>query len=127
MISFKHHIILDKIDSWPDEILALVTINYSSLKGFLKEEHRIDKSAREDLSIRYNRPHNIHQEKWKNTIYEMERVLKKHLIVGIHCTKLIDYEIADIRQNGLRPLSKDFTIKRDTVLKFKFFPNYFSR
>lgn len=112
MISFNSHIILDKIDSWPDEIVRQIKSNESSLKGFLVEEHRIDKLAREDMSVRYNRPQNIHKDKWTDTIDKIEEILKDYSIVGIHSTKLLETEINDIQQNGLKPLSKEFANQR---------------
>lgn len=112
MISFNNHMILDKIDSWPEEVLGLIKTNESSLKGFFEEEHRIDKLSREDMSVRYNRPQNIYQEKWVKTINTIEEILKDYSIVGIHSTKLLDAEIRDIEQNGLRPLSKEFANQR---------------
>jgi len=112
MINFDKHIILDKINSWPDEVLEQIKNNESSLKGFFIEEHRIDKLAREDTSVRYNRPQNIHQEKWMSTIDKIEEILKNYSIVGIHCTKLLEPEINEIQQNGLKPLSKEFANQR---------------
>src|SRR5690606_4814435 len=112
MISFDNHIILDNFDSWPKEVLELVKANESSLKGFFEEEHRINRLARKDMSIRYNKPQNIHQDKWRNTINKIEEILEDYSIVGIHSTKLLDNEIKDILLNGLRPLSKEFAIQR---------------
>jgi hypothetical protein len=112
MINFKNHIIFDKIDSWPNEMLRLIKDNENSLKGFLEEEHCIDKLARENVSLRYNRPENIYQEKWDFTIDKIETLLRKHLIVGIHCTKLLDWEIEDVEKNGLKPLDSNFANKR---------------
>jgi hypothetical protein len=56
MINFDNHIILDKFDSWPKEILSLVKTNESSLKGFFEEERRIDRLAKKDMSLISNRP-----------------------------------------------------------------------
>lgn len=112
MIDFNTHIILDKIDSWPDEVLELIKTNESFLKGFFAEEHRIDKLAKEDMFVRYNRPQNIHLDKWINTIDKIESILKDYSIVGIHATKLLEDEINDIKKNGLKPLSKDFANQR---------------
>lgn len=112
MISFKNHIIFDDIESWPSEMLNLIQNNESFLKGFFKEEHRIDKLAREDVMLRYNRPENIYREKWDFIINEIEDVLKQHSIIGIHCTKLLDWEIEDIEEYGLKPLDRTFANQR---------------
>jgi hypothetical protein len=112
MINFKNHIIFDVIESWPSEMLDLIRENENSLKGFFEEEHRIDKLAREDVALRYNRPENIYREKWDAIINEIETVLKQHSIIGIHCTKLLDWEIEDVEKNGLKPLDRTFANQR---------------
>lgn len=112
MINFENHIIFDNIDSWPKEMLDLIRENEKSLKGFFEEEHRIERLAREDVALRYNRPENIYREKWDLIINEIETVLKQHSIIGIHCTKLLDWEIEDVEKKGLRPLSRTFANQR---------------
>lgn len=112
MIDIKNHIILDKLESWPNKVLKLIKDSENELQGFFREEHRIDKLGRNDLSVRYNRPHNIYSEEWNRITTSIEEILKEYLIVGIHCTKLMDYEISDIINNGLRPLNKDFANQR---------------
>jgi hypothetical protein len=112
MLQFENHIIFDDIESWPGEMLRLLRENEISLKGFFEEEHRIDDLAREDVSLRYNKPENIYREKWELIINQIEDVLKRHSIIGIHCTKLLDWEIEDIEKNGLRPLDKTFANQR---------------
>ncbi|ADQ80791.1 hypothetical protein Palpr_2661 [Paludibacter propionicigenes WB4] len=112
MIKFENHIIFDDIESWPSAMLDLIRENEDSLKGFLEEEHRIGKLAREDVELRYNRPENIYREKWDEIISEIETLLKQHSIIGIHCSKLLDWEIKDIENNGLKPLDRDFANRR---------------
>jgi len=112
MLEFENHIILDKVDSWPKEILCLIRNEEKALKNYLQEESRIDIIGRTDLSIRYNRPINIYSGKWEEVTESIELSLKEYNIIGIHCTRLMDYEITDILNNGLRPLSKDFANSR---------------
>ena len=112
MIINASHIIFDKIESWPKEMLDLIKDNEISLKGFLEEEHRIEKLARKDMSVRYNIPQNIYREKWNIIINEIENILRQHSIIGIHCTKLLDWEINDIELNGLKPLNRKFANQR---------------
>jgi uncharacterized protein YqgQ len=120
MIHFDNHIIIDNVDSWPEKILELIRANESIIKGFLEEEHRIDKLSREEIFLRYNRPINVYKEEWKDTIYKIDQILKDYSIIGIHCTKLLDIEIKDIQRNGLRPLSTEFVSQRvDFVYKKK--------
>ncbi|HMS66838.1 MAG TPA: hypothetical protein PKD18_01820 [Saprospiraceae bacterium] len=112
MIKFENHIIFDSIESWPNAMKNLIRKNEDSLKGFFKEEHRIDKLARENVELRFFRPKNIYLEKWDLIISEIETILKQHSIIGIHCSKLFDWEIKDIESNGLKPLDRDFANKR---------------
>ncbi|MBE7646139.1 hypothetical protein [Tenacibaculum finnmarkense] len=106
MINFKNHIIFDNIESWPSEIIDIIKNNENLLKEFLKKESHIDKLAIEDVMLRYNRPENIYRKQWDIIINEIDNMLEQYSIVGIHCTKLLDWEIEDIKQNGLKPLSK---------------------
>jgi len=112
MLKFENHIILDQNKTWPDEVIDLIKNSKKSLENFLKEEKRIDKLGRTDLKIRYNRPHNEYFEIWNEVTNEIENILKEHKIIGIHCTKLMDYEITDVLENGLKPLSRDFANER---------------
>lgn len=112
MLDVENHIILDKIESWPDEFLLLIKNSEKELKGFLREEHRIDKLRNHDLLTRYFRPKNIYFERWCEIIDNLEVILEKYNIVGFHCTKLMDYEVSDIQNNGLNPLNKNFSNQR---------------
>lgn len=112
MINFEKHIIFDDIESWPTEMLDLIRKNENSLKGFFNEEHRIDKLARKDVTLWNNRPDNKYSEKWNVIINEIETILKQHSIIGIHCTKLLDWEIEDVEKNGLKPLERTFANTR---------------
>jgi len=112
MIDFGSHIILDKTETWPDEVLKIINTNKENLQKFLKEERRLDLLSRENISFRLNRPVNIYFPKWSKTIEKIENTLMKYSIVGIHATKLIEDEINDIKENGLKPLNKVFSIKR---------------
>ncbi len=112
MINFKNHIIFDDTKSWQNAIIDLIKENESSLKGFFDEEHRINKLQRENVQLRFIRPENIYREKWETIIFEIQSILKHHKIIGIHCTKLLEWEIKDIEVNGLKPLDKTFANKR---------------
>ncbi|WP_159523875.1 hypothetical protein [Sunxiuqinia indica] len=112
MISFLNHIIFDRKESWPKEILKLLDSNNKSIQGYFNEEHRINKLARKDMHIRYNRPRNEYKEIFDSTIETIEEILQKSKIVGIHCTKLLDEEIIEIEKEGLKPLNKKFANNR---------------
>jgi len=111
-MKFKNHIILDQIDTWPEEFLEVVEKRKKDLKGFLEERSRIDKLAREDISLRYNRPKNAYSETWSKSIAILDTILKKYEIIGFHCTRLTEEEILNVLENGLQPLKKDFAVSR---------------
>ncbi|MGE0560706.1 MAG: hypothetical protein AB7O47_02735 [Flavobacteriales bacterium] len=114
MINIENHIILDKVETWPDKVLNLIENSKKELNNFLQEERRIDKLGEKDILIRLqcNRPQNIYSEEWNRTIKNINKILKGYNIIGIHCTKLMDYEILDILENGLQPLNKIFANQR---------------
>ncbi|ALU75137.1 hypothetical protein AUW17_07620 [Tenacibaculum dicentrarchi] len=112
MINFKNHIIFDNIESWPNEIINIIKNNEKLLKDFLEKKIHIDKLAIEDVMLRYNRPENIYRKEWDIIINKIDDILEQYSIIGIHCTKLLDWEIEDIKQNGLKPLSKTCTKNR---------------
>ncbi len=116
MLKFDNHIILDQKDSWPNDVQNLIENSKQSLKSYLKDENQIDKLCRTDLKIRYNRPRNIYTKKWDEINNDIETILQRHLIIGIHCTKLMEYEIENILENGLKPLSHGFANKRIKTL-----------
>lgn len=112
MISFENHIIFDTIESWPTEMLKIIKDNKRSLKGYFEEEHRIDRLMQKNVFLRYDKPKNTYRNKWDSVIQDIENILNQHSIIGIHCTKLLDWEIKDIEETGLKPLDRTFANKR---------------
>ncbi len=110
MIEIKDHIIFDHVDSWPKPIVDLIKGNENSLKDFLIEENK--RIHEPNFLIRIKYPLNPNQGIWNNITSEIESILYKEKLVGIHCTKLMDYEIEDLYQSGLIPLDKSHAIKR---------------
>lgn len=116
MLNIENHIILDNIDSWPQQVQILIKNSENTLKGFLQEEHRIEKLKRDIPSLRYKIINNVYLDKWTKIIEILEIELLKHSIIGFHCTKLMNYEIENVKKNGLIPLNKKFANQRVEAL-----------
>jgi len=116
MLQIGNHIILDQLSSWPKNILQLIEKQEYSLRCYLQEEKRIDNLCRTDLKIRYNRPQNPFGEIWIEVVDTIEAVLQDFKIVGFHCTRLMDYEIKNVIENGLIPLDINFANNRINTL-----------
>ncbi len=106
---FHNHIILDRFNSYPQEILDLIDNHANELRGFLNEEHRIDKLAEENLEYRHRRPENSYETIWNDIVAEIENNIRDRDFIGFHCSRLLDFEITDILSSGLRPLETVFS------------------
>lgn len=113
---FDRHLIIDQISTWPSEIVNLIESARNDLLNNLKEEARIDNLAIKNVEYRYNRPFNKYKESWCKVVELIENELKETKIIGFHCTRLMDYEISDIIENGLRPLDPNFSNSRIETL-----------
>lgn len=82
----------------------------NSLKEFLNEEKK--RILEPDFLVRIKCPPNPNKEIWNSVANKIESVLSGRKLVGIHCTKLMDYEIEEIIKNGLMPLEKSYAINR---------------
>lgn len=111
-LSFRNHIILDKLDSWPKKILEVISEFKNELDGYLNEEHRMDKLAEEVLEYRHRKPENIYKTIWNDATEVIERELKNTNFIGFHCSRLLDFEMNNITTHGLRPLDLEFSNSR---------------
>lgn len=111
-IKFYNHIILDQISSWPKNIIRLLKDSKIHLQKYLDEERRIARLTREVSKYSYSRPTNKNERIWNKTLKAIESELTNKKFVGFHCSRLMDYEISDILENGLCPLSLDFANSR---------------
>jgi len=107
-----NHIILDNLQTWPIEILNILDSAKDDIEKFIIEERRIDKLGEEIIEYRFDRPYNDYSPKWDRTLESVNSILEHQTIVGFHCTRLMDYEISDVLNNGLIPLNFEFAKKR---------------
>jgi len=110
MIKIKDHIIFDQIDSWPQPIIKIIMESENSLKEFLNEEKK--RILEPNFLVRFKFPPNPNEKIWNSVANKIESVLCGKKLAGIHCTKLMDYEIEEITKNGLIPLDKSYAIDR---------------
>jgi hypothetical protein len=93
--------------------------NANILQSYIKTEKEIEKRIQADdtLNLLYNRPINPFKDDWDETVENIHTMLVGENIVGFHCTRLIDSEIKNIRQNGLNTLDVSFiNAKLDNIL-----------
>jgi len=108
-----NHIILDKNETWPKEFNILMQSNSELIINFLAEEERIDELCQRDLSVRFSKKElNPYKLNFQNLINDLERIIQKHKLVGIHCTRLLNEEIESLKEDGLKPLSQELAISK---------------
>lgn len=113
-LDFQNHIVLDWPVTWPVSIISLIEKEQKNLKAFLKEKKRIEKvrSQSKNICDRVKKYENEFKMYWDKTIYNIQEIIKNEFIVGIHCSRLIDYEIEEIKNNGLQILNSENAIDK---------------
>ncbi|MBM2815254.1 MAG: hypothetical protein HW421_2016 [Ignavibacteria bacterium] len=113
-------IILDRIETYPNEIMMIVESNYEILNNYIKKEEIIDKKAITNVILRIRRTFNEFSIEWNDILNSIKDILINKKFIGFHCTRLINYEINYIIENGLMPLDPNFTKQRlDYLVKNK--------
>lgn len=111
-LSYPGHLILDSLQTWPAVVIDILRASERELRSFLEEERRVEELGRIDLIVRFSPPANPFLSSWRETTDSLSRVLESVAIIGFHCTRLVSWEIDNIRKQGLRPLSRGFTLTR---------------
>ena len=96
-----NEIIINEIDSYPEDLIKLLKSCEKDLSRYLKEEQRIC-----NLHQDPNPVINKYKANWNLSIGKIEKVLIENRFVGFHCSRLTDKEIGIISKNGLVPLSE---------------------
>lgn len=109
-----HHIDIEDTTTWPDRFLEIMSENKSLFIAFQAEDLRIDKLARKEVTLRMgrNRPVNAYADEYADAVSALAEILREHNIVGYHCTRLAEYEIASIRRDGMRILTAELIHQR---------------
>lgn len=118
------HIIIDCLETWPNELNDIIKQNQDVLTSYLELEKDIDNRAEKEVKLRIDRPKNKYKEDWDDIINSLKEILKSKNFVGFHCTRLIDNEINKINKNGLKPLCPNFLKER---LKYLYKQNEISK
>ncbi len=98
--------------TWPRALTELLDAHAETLKAYERERARIDAICKEDISARMNPPLNCHRDQRDQVVGRADEILADESLLGFHCTRLADDEIADIQARGLQLLDADFLQKR---------------
>ncbi len=98
-------------ETWPADIRALFADNFEALCSFEAEDRRI-----QDLKYKTwqgaSEPANPFRGAYDSTIARASMLAADMPIVGRHCTRLHDDEIAEISRTGMETLSLDLLTRR---------------
>jgi len=107
-----HHIDIEDPRTWPDTLVKVMSENKNLFVAYHSEEKRLDKLGREDFMLRIRRPPNLHKDQYNKVIETIVGILEKENIVGYHCTRLLDHEINNIKNVGMRMLTRELVTER---------------
>ncbi len=107
-----HHIDIEDTNTWSEAFLESMSDNKNLFIAFHTEETRVDKLAREDIALRMNRPINPHALVYKDVLTALADILREQNIIGYHCTRLAAHEIENIKNSGMKMLTKELVEER---------------
>ncbi len=99
-------IALDHEDTWPEPVRHLLEDSLAQLKAFEFEREESDASS--SLAPRLN-PHSSAR---RIVVAQVNEMTRDSALVGYHCTRLHEDEIADVIARGLRPQSTEFATEQ---------------
>lgn len=95
----KREFTLHDLESWPAEVTAFFDRNASFYKNLFFSPHDWEENV--ILGRRYDQLHE-----------KFTAVLESFSLRAYHCTRLTEAEIADVKKNGVVPLSPEFLERR---------------
>ena len=98
----------ERPDTWPQALTALFDAHADILEIYGHEQHCINMLSLEERCWAQNH----YQDQQDQIVRRADEILADEQLLGFHCTRLADDEIADVWANGLQPLSADFLQKR---------------
>jgi hypothetical protein len=113
-MSTKLGVEIEKIDTWPSDLLKLATQNKNIIISYQLESKRIDYRCRQDVVVRSRPPVNEYKIGYDNLVRTAHEILNKHNIIGYHCTRLTLSEINTIHLEGMKVLSSELIRSRLT-------------
>ena len=94
--------------TWPQALTVIFDDHADILEAYGREQHHINMRHAEDgLS-----PQNRYIDQHDHIVRRADEILSAERLLGFHCTRLVDDEIADVWANGLRLLSANFLQER---------------
>ena len=105
-LKIDEHFILDRTETWPIEFTSLLKENSELIKNYFFEEKRID-----ELKFPKNEL-NGYKFNFQKLVHQLEQILLVHKLIGIHCTRLLDEEIENLKEEGLKPLTQELAISK---------------
>lgn len=108
----KQPIDADDESTWPDALLRHLEANRKAIAAFHRERARIDRAAEDDVTLRIDRPVNVHQAAWDEALALAERTVAPRHLLGLHATRLMEHEVEEIGRRVLQPLSVELLKRR---------------
>jgi hypothetical protein len=105
-------ILVDDEETWPAELRRAFEDALPELSRYEAVRRELDARAEQDVMLRIRRPTNPHAETTQQAVEVGNRIMSGRNIVGFHCSRLHEDDIADLRANGLRPLATDHLFNR---------------
>ncbi|MCH9023645.1 MAG: hypothetical protein IID32_12920 [Planctomycetes bacterium] len=98
----------ERPDTWPRTLTALFDAHSETLESHGREQHRISMLSSEEGQWARNRYKDQHD----HIAQRANEILGDERLLGFHCTRLANDEIADVRARGLHLPSADFLHER---------------
>jgi len=109
----ENRIILDKDETWPNELKLLFTKNKEIIKNYLFEDVYIHEGMR-----RYEHLHNKYQNEFIDILNASLSILKDKKLIAFHISRLHNKEINYIKANGLLPTNEElYKTKLDFLIE----------
>jgi len=109
---------LDDVDSWPNELRALLAENLRLLSQYEAERARLSMLCVENVLLRVSPPENQFLAARSEILRKVDELVQDTRFIGWHCTRLHDEEIDDVQRVGLVPLDVQLLERRiDTRLR----------
>ena len=98
----------ERPNTWPPALTALFNAHSETLESHGREQHRISMLSSEEGQWARNRYKDQHD----HIAQRANEILGDERLLGFHCTRLANDEIADVRARGLHLPSADFLHER---------------
>jgi hypothetical protein len=98
-------IFVDDETTWPAELRRALDGALPELRRYEAVREEFDARAEQDIVFRLRRPSNPHAAAKLRAVEDGNRAMAGRDIIGFHCSRLHDNDVADLRASGFRPLA----------------------